>query len=347
MTAATPSYWANSVHLLGAAAWSPLPTHEPRSVVRRDDRRLRKNPSRNRRRRGGTPFARRAVRPPSSTTWPPEEWSGDCDQRSSTPIAASYYEHANLTAATLDYATHVPLSRPMDYRFAPSGTAALTNYSRTRSAPQPVPAYNHRPGRLHRVYPEDYNLPTTSQPQRFGNGNGYLRSNGQLRSSNAGYNSGSNAGYNDNVGNNVTKYPTPSSLNNDWSFLASRERERRTSTPPNVRLLREINQRAKITEKSLVYTKILGFVHLLLGLALVSLEWAKLLLVWPYLDLPERKLSLAIRALYPLYIVAVGTITMATGIVNRKGATQLMMVSIVAMLAPFFVLPGAAPFVTS
>ena len=38
---------------------------------------------------------------------------------------------------------------------------------------------------------------------------------------------------------------------------------------------------------------------------------------------------------------------MAAGIVNKKGATQLTMVSVIALLAPFCVLPNAAPFVTS
>uniref|UniRef100_A0A914XSN9 Uncharacterized protein n=1 Tax=Plectus sambesii TaxID=2011161 RepID=A0A914XSN9_9BILA len=376
MAAAPPSYWANSVHVLDAAdAWSPpfQSSFQRESSFHRDDGRLHRtanqtaNQSRNRRsRRQSPPF----ICLPS-TNWSFDEPPGDrgrCStpQRNTVLAAASptfphptdhHYDvdDQNLSFATLDYSTHVPLSRPMDYRFAPSGTAAATSYARTRSAPMAMPGYNQRPSRLHRVHPDDYNLPTTSHlpppppltssHQRFGNG--YLRGNGHLGGRNSAYNNGNNVGYNDNIGNNVTKYPTPPSVNNDWSFLTTKEREHRTSTPPNVRLLREINQRAKITEKSLVYIKVLGFVHLLLGLALISMEWAKLLLVWPYLDLPERKLTLAIRALYPLYIVAVGTTTMATGIVNRKGATQLMMVSIVAMLAPFFVLPGAAPFVTS
>ena len=95
---------------------------------------------------------------------------------------------------------------------------------------------------------------------------------------------------------------------NNFSTRDNFSRERTSSTPPNVRLLREINRRAKVAEKSLVYVKIVGFVHLLLGLAILSVEWAKLLLVWAYLNSAEKKLSLVLRVCYPLYIVAIGTL---------------------------------------
>ncbi len=108
-----------------------------------------------------------------------------------------------------------------------------------------------------------------------------------------------------------------------------------------------MNRRAKVAEHSLVYLKILGVVHLVLGAALLCLDGAKLLLLWNYLTLFEQKMLLGIRTFYAVYVVLLGFGAILAGFLNRKGMTQLLVVSMLVMLVPVCLLFDKSPVVQS
>ncbi|CAD6192883.1 unnamed protein product [Caenorhabditis auriculariae] len=111
--------------------------------------------------------------------------------------------------------------------------------------------------------------------------------------------------------------------------------------------MRDYERRWRIFDTSSYYIKVLAYAQIFIAGVLLVSDVSRLVLLWNYIQFSGAKIEMMAQAVFPLFALVVGFLTLTTVLNPSATLTKTVSVILVATIIPNFVMPKSSAMVSA